>query len=131
MNRTFTLKRLFINITVLCVVFALIRAWPGAMLRLALYGALFLPTVAICVLFIFLPPRRFESVACAAAGALFGFALGPQIHANWGRPPTWWDLFKLDFSTIGVSMAIGAFVLGGLGWIYSAIVEHNIRREEP
>lgn len=126
MNRTFTLKRLFINITVLCVVFALVRAFPEYALHTAPQIAALLPALFIVVLFAYLPPRHFINVVFAVLGSLFGVLFfWPYFLVAWNAPPTWWDVFLLGLSTVGMGASIGALTVGGLSWLFSLIIYYK------
>jgi uncharacterized membrane protein YbhN (UPF0104 family) len=34
------------------------------------------------------------------------------MMVSWGGPPSWWDLFLIDFETLTISTAVGALLFG-------------------
>ena len=106
----FTLRRLLINVTVLALVLAFATAFPSATLSITLTLLLFSPAIVISTFAIWRSSRRGRTIAWLLFGLLIAGLLTPKIMANWGRPLTFWEVFMLDFSTIGIGTGFGAFV---------------------
>lgn len=115
----FALRRLLVNLTVLALVLGFATAFPGVTLSLILTLLLFSPAVVISVFAIWRSARRGRTIAWLLLGLFIAVLATPKIMANWGRPPTFWELFMLDFSTIGIGTGLGAFV--------SAIVDASLQ----
>ena len=106
----FTLRRLLINVTVLALVLAFATAYPRATLSTTLTLFLFSPAIVISTFTIWRSPRRGRTIAWLLVGLLIAGLLTPKVMANWVRPPTFWEVFMLDFSNIGIGTGLGTFV---------------------
>ena len=113
MRRTFTLRRLFVNITVLCVVLAATQAFPDESLRVVLFLGLYLPAAAAIGFFTYISPLRGATFAAGFFGAFVGRLLSPSVS---GRSSTWMDQFSNDFATTAGPIGIGAFLFSLIGW---------------
>ena len=117
MQRTFTLRRLFLNVTVLCVITAISVAFPKALVRLSLAVGLFLPTITVCTAFAYVSGRKKIVFGISLTGGLVAWLLTPRIYVSWNGLPSWWDLYVLDFQTQAIPAAIGALCFGGIAWM--------------
>lgn len=119
--KQFTLRRLLVNVTVLSVVLALVGAFPDAMLSLTLLLILYAPAAVIVAAACFYSNLKWQTFYVVFGGALLGWILAPRMIVDWESPPTFWQIFKIDLQTIGVSAAIGAFIASvvDLKWIRS------------
>ena len=106
----FSLKKLLINAAVLCVVLGVALAFPVAMASVTVKLLLVAPTLGVAALASWLSRNRRLTLIVVAAGAFAGWILAPRVLTTWGRPPTFWDHFLIDFDTVGVYAAAGAFV---------------------
>ncbi len=118
MQRTFTLQRLFINLTVLCAVLGIIVAFPQVSVWCLLQAALFAPAAAICWFLPYLSRCPRTTFGLALVGTIAGAVLSPSILANLDGPPSWWDLYQLNFETFTTSTAVGALLFGVIALIF-------------
>jgi hypothetical protein len=117
MSLTFSLRRLLVGVTVVCVICALVANFPKAAFAVVLAVPFFLPTVVVCATLPWFSLRPRGALATALAGAIIGWLLTPTLYVNWGTSvPEWWDLYSLDLQTQAWPPALGAFVLG-FAWV--------------
>src|SRR5688572_4289730 len=100
MIRTYSLRRLMIGITILCVVAGLAVNFPAQTLAAAMIAAYFLPAIAICYLFTLRNRRRVLVNVIGLAGAAIGFLAMPRIMSN--PPLTFWDEFLQQYVSVAV-----------------------------
>ena len=58
--------------------------------------------------------RKLLHLSLAAFGASAAVLLTPIMLINWGRPPTWLELFMAHSVPLGLNISIGVFVCGVL-----------------
>ena len=112
MDRTFTLKRLFINLTVLATVLGVVVAFPRISAWCFAYAALSFPALAISWFLAYFSERPRTTFGLALLGAFVGLLFSPRVLASWDGPPSWWDLYQLNIETRAISMALGALLFG-------------------
>jgi hypothetical protein len=110
MSLTFSLRRLLVGVTVLCVLCALVANFPSVSLAVALAIPFMLPTIVVCAGLSWLSSRPLETCVFAVTGAFVGYVLTPGVRAEWS------DLYSFDVRTPPWLPAAGAFVLG-IGWV--------------
>ena len=125
MRRTFTLRRLFINLTVLCVALGFIARFPGFSVEAGLWILLVAPTLAACALLFHFSTRPVTTVGAAVFGALVAAVFCPSSTIC--SPISWWDLYVIRFGSMAIPTATGAVVLGSL----ILLLEHKPRWRWP
>ena len=106
----FSLRRFFFYITFLAGVLGVALAFPVATGSVTVKLLLVLPTLIVASLAYWLSRNRRLTLIVVAAGAFAGWLVAPRILVNWGRPPTFWDHFLIDFNTVGIFAAGGALI---------------------
>lgn len=111
MPRTFTLRRLLINVMLAGVICALVRIFPTGALAAAEYLGLFVPAILICMIGSTCSARPWESLSIGLLGAVVLYFLAPATSAF---RPTYFDTFQ----TIAPWPAGGAlvFTLASVGF---------------
>jgi hypothetical protein len=118
-SQQFTLRRLFINMSVVCVVLAFAVTFPRLALSLTLLLLLYLPALIVLGIACYFSTKPKRTSLIVSVGAIVSWILSPRMFVSWGEPPTFWDLFMVDFQTVGVFTAFGALVFAVLDWIIS------------
>jgi hypothetical protein len=91
MPRTFTLRRLLINVTLAGVICALVRIFPAAAFGVAEYLGLFVPAILICMLGASCSARPWESLSVGLLGAVVLYLLAPATSVF---RPTYSETFQ-------------------------------------
>ena len=114
---TFSLRRLLVGVTVLCVLLALVVNFPEVALALVLPAVFFLPTAVVCAAVPSFSSRPRGALAIAIGGAMVGWLLAPQtFYENRSGYADWENLYSLELQTQAWAAAAGAFFLGYV-WI--------------
>ena len=118
MNRTFSLQRLLLNVAIFAVLCGFITAFPSYAVRIAVAISVFLPAIAISVVFSCCSRHAKLVLAVSLIGIGCGWLLSPTVLANWTSPPTWWDIYLINLYPQLASTVIGAVFFGGpaLAW---------------
>ena len=119
MARTFSLRRLFIGVTTLCVVAGIGVNFPQA----TLVAVLMLPHLAVMVVCAWLicifSLRRRLSFAISLFGGLNGFLIAPRTVCDFRG--SWWDLYATTFMDDTLCTAGGAILMGLASlWLFGA-----------
>jgi hypothetical protein len=107
---SFSLRRLMVGVTVLCVLCALIANFPEAAIALALTIPFLVPTVVVCAGLPLLSSRPFSVFVATMIGAFVGRLLTPPAIAEWS------NLYSFELLSPTWLPADGAFVLG-FAWV--------------
>ncbi len=118
----FSLSRMLIVTTIFCVVLAIALKYPGATNSLTLNVLLFAPAMAVAGIACWLSGNWRHTLFVAVVGMIVGWLCAPCLFVNFGRSPTFWDKFMIDFHTIGISTAMGALFFAGLEWTVLVIL---------
>jgi hypothetical protein len=115
MPRTFSLQRLMLAITLICIACSIAVAYPQASLAYALLLALFTPTVIVCQILVSLssPNQRMTTLLIALLGAFLGFVFVLPVFGFEGRPTTIWQAIQPLILPITIGPTVGALALGG------------------
>jgi hypothetical protein len=89
MQRTLGLKRLLINLTILCAVFGVVAAFPQASVWYFLQAAQFAPAFAICWFLAYFSRCPRATFGAAFVGTIVGLLCSPRIMASWDGTPSW------------------------------------------
>lgn len=110
----YSLRRLLFNLTALCVVCATVAAFPQAALSITLLLLLYAPTLIVMAVACALSPHWMRTLVVVSAGAFAGWLLTPRMLVSWGAPPSFWDLFLVEFQTTGLGAFVGSalFAIG-------------------
>ena len=115
MPRTFSLQRLMLAITLICIACSIAVAYPQESLAYALLLSLFTPTVIVCQILVSLssPDQRMTTLLIALFGAFLTliFAL-PVMDSGLPRPTVWKALGPYVLP-ITIGPTVGALGLGG------------------
>jgi len=113
MSRTFSLRRLMIGVTVLCLLCALVANFPEITYQAILGAGFFVPTVVACAVLPWFSSRPLLTLCGAIAGAIVGWIFfSYTIYESRSAPPDWWDMYCYTFQTEAIPAATGAFVAG-------------------
>ena len=113
MSRTFTLRALFVVVTILCVAAAIFAAFPGPAIFAALAAGYLVPAVVVIVAMSSFSSQRvltgFVGFQCAFAGGAVGFLLFATDVVVSTQPIPFWRLYLMDWE-IAACAAGGAFL---------------------
>lgn len=112
MQRTFTLQRLFINLTAFAALLGVVVAFPRISAWCFMHAALLFPALGICLCVAYFADFPRKTFGIALLGTFVGLILSPRILASWDEPPSWWDLYLLNFQTLILSTTLGASLFG-------------------
>ena len=115
----YSLRRLFTNMTVLCVVLAIAIKFPIGTARFTTTLLLFAPCLTVAAIACWLSHNRRRTLFVVLVGGFIGFLIAPRMFVSWARPPTFWDRFLIDFRTAGIFSGCSAFVFAVLEWTVS------------
>ncbi len=118
--KQFTIRRLLINVTILCVVLALAVTFPQLARSLTLFLLLYLPTLIVLGTACYFSSQPIRTLLVVVVGAILGWVVSPRIFVNRDVPMTFWDSFILDFKTAGVFTAVAALVFAVFDWAITA-----------
>ena len=126
-NNQFTLKRLFIAITILAAVLGFTTAYPVIAAKFTTKLLIATPSLTVLLIACWLSSARRRTLITVDLAILVGWLLSPVIFVSWGRIPTFWDYFILDFWNVGMYM-FGAAIVGGIAdWVYNQFSNHILR----
>ena len=112
MERTFSLARLMVVITLICVVCAVAAYYGKDFGAYLLLVALFAPTGIVCLLLGSFSRRPKTTMVISFAGAFLVAFFMPMGHM--GRPSmNVWELILRDFGDLAVFPPLGSLVFGG------------------
>jgi MFS family permease len=119
MPRTFSLARLLLFITLLCLLCGLAVNFPAFVIAWFLFGLCFAPTIMAWLMLnrFARSPSNVFSLSCV--GALVGYAvLAPAIMRAWHYDPFWLGTFFAYYTVFSFSPAISALLVGGIAiWL--------------
>ena len=104
----YSLRRLFVNLSVLCCALALISYFPVASRAFTSTLLLCAPSLLVIGVACWFSERRIQTFSIVSLGALLGWLLSPRLGVSWGGVPTFWDYFLVDFHSVGMFSAAGA-----------------------
>ena len=117
MPRTFTLQRLMLAVTLICIACAIAVAYPTPLTAYLLLLTLFAPTVIVCQVLVSYssPNERMTTLLIALFGAFIGFMFAVEAPAfQMGPGPrTAWQAVAPFAGPMTVFPTLGALVLGG------------------
>jgi hypothetical protein len=122
MPRTFSLSRLLLFITLLCLLCGLAVNFPLQTLAFVFIAGAFVPTAIVCLTLVSFSRRRMTVLIISMLGAGICVLLGPaQIHM--GPPPrTVWESVQPLYA--GMSFpALGALLLGATALAADAFLQ--------
>ena len=123
-NNQFTIKRLLIAITILAAVLGFTTAFPIVSAKFTTKLLIAMPSLTVLSIAYWLSTARRRTLTIVTLAILAGWLLSPVIFVNWGRIPTFWDHFHLDFWNVGMYM-FGAAIVGGIfDWVYNQFSNH-------
>ena len=106
----FTTRRLLANVTVLAVVLALVTAFPGVARAVTLLLLLYSPAILISAFAIWRSQKRTRTIPLMLSFVFAAWLLSPRLFVSWAGPPTFWDLFMVGFTTVGLFTGAGALI---------------------
>jgi hypothetical protein len=109
MSLKFSLLRLLIGVTALCVICAAATAFPAHFVAVGLRIAMFVPALVIAALFTVVSSRKAWVFCIAMTGAFVGYLLAPGRSAVF---PSWMDRYFFDLYAATPYAFGGALVLG-------------------
>ena len=112
MSQTFTLRRLMMGVTLLCVLLALGVNFPVVSLVVALVIGHFIPTIVVCAVLPWFSSRRVLTLNVALVGAIVGFLVAPAMHVHSAGLPDVWDMVSLMLASKALPAAAGAIIAG-------------------
>jgi hypothetical protein len=118
MRRTFTLRWLFVVVTMVCVLAALAGAFPGIAFIVALVAGTFVPAWIVVRTFCVFSSRPAAvigvGIPAALLGGITGCALFPSVFVNYAydanSPPSAWELYVEPFLPIAACAMAAALV---------------------
>lgn len=113
MSLTFSLRRLLVGVTVVCVLCALVANFPQAAHAVVLGIPFVAPTIVMCAVLPWCSSRPLLTLFAAIAGAWIGWMYFPHtIHELRSEPPDWWDMYSYTLQSQAFPAAAGAFFGG-------------------
>ena len=106
----FTTRRLLANVTVLAVVLALVIAFPGPARAVTILLLLYSPAILISAFAIWRSRKRLRTIPLMLSFVFAAWLLSPRLFVSWAGTPTFWDLFMVDFTTVGLFTGVGALI---------------------
>ncbi len=82
----FSLQRLLVGVTVVCVICAIAVAFPNQFLAVGLTIGMFVPALVVALVFTALSAKRVWTFNVSMLGALVGYVLSPVMtgfYSNW------------------------------------------------
>ena len=126
----FSLSRMLIVTTIFCVVLAIALKYPGATNSFTLNVLLFAPAMSVAGIACWLSQNWRHTLFVTTVGMIAGWTFAPCVFVNFGRSPTFWDKFMIDFHTIGISTALGALFFAKLERIIIAVQSSRPRNRK-
>lgn len=121
MDRTFSLKRLLLNVALFALLSGFITAFPVGALQIALPLSIFLPALIISAVFAYCSRQPKAVFATSLIGTGIGWSLSPTLFVSWAEPPTWWEYYLVDLQTQALPTIVGATLLGGIALVVSRL----------
>ena len=114
MPRTFTLQRLMLAITLICIACSIAAAYPEPSIAYLLLLGLFTPTLIVCQVLVSLssPNQRLTTLLIALFGAFLGFVFAAPVFGS-GSPRTVWQAIEPLVLPITITPTLGAIIFGG------------------
>jgi len=114
MARTFSLGRLMVVVTLVCVICAVAASYGEDFGAYLLVASLFVPTAIVCLTLVSFAKRRKTTLAISILGAVIGWFLLMPVSMHMGPgPKTAWEVIQPDIIPFAIFPPIGALVFGG------------------
>ena len=115
MPRTFSLQRLMLAITLICIACSIAVAYPKESLAYILLLTLFTPTVIVCQVLVSLssPNQRLTTLLIALSGALVTLIFALPVMDSGLPRRTVWQALEPYVLPIAIGPTVGALGLGG------------------
>ena len=111
-----SLQHLSLDVAAFILVLVSLWLFPELALKCSLTIGLFVPTLAVCAVFVLLCKVNLKVLPLMAFGALLGWALSPQIEVI-RELQTPYDWYYDNFYSWAVYPPIGAALVGIVAWI--------------
>ena len=111
MPRTFTLQRLMLVITLICILCGLASAYPQVAFDCAIFITLWAPTIVVWIVLIRLSRQPVAVWIASLFGAWTGLLLVPGV--GWTARDGWHS-FLWYFLAVAIPPAVGALLIGGI-----------------
>jgi hypothetical protein len=127
MPRTFSLQRLMLAITLLCIACSIGVAYPLESLAYVLLVSLFIPTVIVCQVLVSLssPTERMTTMLIALSGAFLGFMFAFAPVPSLGGSMNVWRAIQSFVLPMTICPTLGAIILGS-----ASLADDLLRRRQ-